>query len=363
MTPAALEPLPRFSTIRSLEESNVTHALRKPLSGYLGGVPRGGYWVERLTQEWCDAFKVKNAIPCNSATSGLLAACLAVGIGHGSEVWTTAYSMSATAACAKVLGAHIVFKDIEQVRYSMNMNNFGSIPPKAIIVTNLFGHPAYLRSMRSWCDSNKVVMIEDNAQSPFAKEGDRYAGTIGHIGVFSLNVHKHIQAGEGGVVVTDDDALAERLRGAINHGELGATRQTGLNLRMVETVAAIACAQLKKAPVIIPGRVSLALEIADMFDLPWRVIPQRPDIDCTHVYYILALRVLQDREALLNNLWRYNFPIRARYSPPLHRLFNSGQRCEVTDRTENEIMTFEVCAYDPTVKHLRQMREIVKWAV
>src|SRR5512143_4053177 len=129
--------------------------------------------------------------------------------------------MSATAACAKVLGADIVFIDIETIRFSMNMNMFaGKATPKCIIVTNLFGHPAYLTSMRSWCDSNKVWMIEDNAQSPFAMEGNRYAGTIGHIGVFSLNVHKHIQCGEGGTIVTDNDEIGIRLAEGINHGEL-----------------------------------------------------------------------------------------------------------------------------------------------
>ena len=82
-------------------------------------------------------------------------------------------------------------------------------------------------------------MIEDNAQAIYAKEGEKYAGTIGDIGVYSLNVHKSIQAGEGGICVTDDDGLADRLRGCINHGELSGM-DIGLNLRMTEVTAAIA---------------------------------------------------------------------------------------------------------------------------
>jgi dTDP-4-amino-4,6-dideoxygalactose transaminase len=360
--PSPLEQLPKFFTIGRTEGINIVDAMRKPLSGYLGGIPTGGYWVERLASEWCDAFKVKHAIPCNSATSGLLAACLAVGIGPDSVVWTTAYSMSATAACAKVLGAHIVFIDIETTRFSINMNNFGSTPPKAIIVTNLFGHPAYLQCIRSWCDSNKVVMIEDNAQSPFAREGGHYAGTIGHIGVFSLNIHKHIQAGEGGVVVTNDSTLAHRLQGAINHGELGGSSQTGLNLRITEPTAAIACAQLVKAPVIMKGRIALAEEMIDMFYSPWVITPER-DIDCTHSYYIAAFRVLDgERQKILDRLWACNFPIRKGYSPTLNRIFN-GSPCPVAEKLEDEeLITFEVCSYDPKPKHLKHMREIVKWA-
>ncbi len=361
--PPTLDRLPRFSTIGRAERANLLSALYKPLSGYLGGIHKGGYWVTRLSDEWSRTFGSLHSIPCNSATSGLLAACLAAGINSDSTVWATAYSMSATAACAKVLGARIVFIDIEPIRFSMNMNNFGSIPPKAIIVTNLFGHPAYLGSIRSWCDSNKVIMIEDNAQSPFAKEGDRYAGTIGHIGVFSLNVHKHINCGEGGVVLTNDGALACRLRGAINHGELGDSGQTGLNLRITEPIAAIACAQLAKAKLIMRGRIALAEEVIEMFDIPWIILP-RPDLDCTHSYYIAAFRVLDGkRQQLLDRLWSAGFPMRRGYSPTLNRVFDTDQKCPVAERLEDEeLMTFEVCAYDPTSRHLRQMREIARWA-
>jgi dTDP-4-amino-4,6-dideoxygalactose transaminase len=212
-------------------------------------------------------------------------------------------------------------------------------------------------------------MIEDNAQSPFAKEGDQYAGTVGHIGVFSLNVHKHLQSGEGGVIVTNDDTLAHRLRGAINHGELGDSGQTGLNLRITEPTAAIACAQLAKAPVIIKGRIALAEEIIDMFSgVHWIDTPKVAP-DCTHVYYMAAFRIAYDRrQSFLDRLWSCNFPIRKGYSPTLNAIFTemlcSEEDCPVAERLEDEeLITYEVCAYDPKPKHLKQMREIVKWAV
>src|ERR1035437_552136 len=109
--PPALDRLPRFSTIGRAERANLLSALYRPLSGYLGGIHKGGYWVSRLSDEWSRTFGSLHSIPCNSATSGLLASCLAAGINSDSTVWTTAYSMSATAACARVLGARIVFID------------------------------------------------------------------------------------------------------------------------------------------------------------------------------------------------------------------------------------------------------------
>jgi dTDP-4-amino-4,6-dideoxygalactose transaminase len=364
--------LPPFFTIGTAERHAVEAALPYPLSGYLGGKPSTGYFINKLQDEWCAAFKVKHAIACNSATSGLLAACMAIDIGPGSVVWTTAYSMSATAACAKVLGASLVFIDIETTRFSLDITSVPTGPlPKCIIVTNLFGHPAYLTSIRSWCESNNVLMIEDNAQGPFASEDGRYAGTIGHVGVFSLNVHKHIQCGEGGVVVTADDDLASRLCAAVNHGEL-AGDITGLNLRMTEPTAAIACAQLAKAKDIIAGRIELAETLTDMVkDIPW-IVPPKADTGCRHVYYQWAARVINDKLGMgvkrfrfTNALQEEGFPLLAGYTKPLHGVFEPfmQHRLPVVERVEyKEIMTFEVCAWDPSKDQLKRMYEMVKRA-
>src|SRR5512143_1215537 len=367
-----LERMPQFSTVGRQEQVNLSYAMRRPLSGYLGGVRHStGYFINQLSDQWCATFGCKHAIPCNSATSGLLAACMAIDLKPRDVVWTTAYSMSATAACAKVLGAEVVFVDIETVRFSLNMNMASvSTPPKAIIVTNLFGHPAYLSAMRSWCDANKVWMIEDNAQAPFAMEGNKYAGTVGHIGVFSFNVHKHIQAGEGGVVVSDDEELAGAIAGAINHGELatdvnGGNQKAlvGLNLRMTEPIAAIACAQLVRGPGIIETRRELAAELTDMFsDIAW-VNPQGDDVDCKHVYYRWVAKVRNgNRDLFVEKLKERGVPMLAGYSPPLNRVFKADQICPVAEYMEDhELISFGICEWNPKRRHLNQMREVIKF--
>ena len=354
-----------FGRIGRKEKVNLDHALRHPLSGYLGGQRHStGYFINQLSDRWCASFGCKHAIPCNSATSGLLAACMAIGIRPGDVVWVTAYSMSATAACAKVLGADVRFIDIETVRFSLNMNMASVSPvPKAIIVANLFGHPAYLSSMRAWCDSNKVWMIEDAAQSPFAMEGKKYAGTVGHIGVFSFNVHKHIQCGEGGVIVTDDDTLASKLAGVINHGELSSDSIVGLNLRMTEPVAAIACAQLARAHGIIESRRALAQDLTGMVrDIPW-VRAQGDDIDCKHVYYRWAARVTNGkRDLFVRKLNERGVPMLAGYSPPLNRVFKADQICPVAEYLEDhELISFGICEWEPKKRHLNQMREVIRF--
>lgn len=362
-----LGQLKPFSTIGSQEWNNIQDALHRPLSGYIGGNPRGGFWVEKLSDQWRGAFRVKYAVPCNSATSGLLAACMAVGIRPGDEVWTTPYSMSATAACAKVLGAKLRFIDIEPYRFGIDPLLLGGekpfLLPKAIIVTNLFGHPAMLWAIRTWCDQNSVYMIEDNAQSPFALIEGVQAGTIGDIGVFSLNVHKHIQCGEGGVIVTNSEPLAIRLQGAINHGELDHRFPwLGLNLRMTETTAAIACAQLAKARKIIAGRREIGLELCDMVrDIPW-IKPHVDQPGCVHVYYLWTAQIdtSERRGEFVIRMNERGVPIRAKYAPLLHQLFRTNDRCPTVEAVDQRIIIFEVCAYDISKEQRKELREIIK---
>lgn len=362
MKKPSLGPMKRYDTIDHVERRYIETALHYPLSGYLGGEHKGGYWIQRLSEEWAETFSVNHAIPCNSATSGLLAACMAAGIGHDDLVWTSVYTMSATAACARVLGARVEFIDIEPKRFSINMSMFpGGERPKAIIVTNLFGHPAHLVALRAWCNAENVVMIEDNAQGAFAIENQLFAGTIGHMGVFSLNVHKQLQVGEGGVVVTNDDSYALKVKDAINHGELRGGI-TGLNLRMTEIVAAMAVAQLEKGTNSVTNRRELALEMTDMvLDIP-AISPPAEAPYCTSSYYIWAAKVWPwKRTGIVAGLNERGLPVRAGYSMLLSDIFQQQGLYPIARSMEDkELMTFEICAYTPSRKQRKIMREIFR---
>lgn len=369
MVGKTLGPLPKYWTIGKLERDNLEKAMRRPLSGYIGGVPTTGYWVSKLAAEWAHTFHSRYAIPCNSATSGLMAACIAAGIGPGDEVWVSTYTMSATATCAIMLGATVKFLDIDTHYFCMT-TEFRKPFPKAIIITNLFGCTGYLPALRTFCDIHRIVMIEDNAQAPFATHGGKCAGTIGHMGVFSLNVHKHIQCGEGGVVVTDIGDYAERVEHAINHGELAsnaipAVSRIGLNLRMVEPVAAIACAQLRKGFDLVQSRIALAEAISDIFRGVDFVQPPRGRAGEIHAYYLWAGQITGEhacdiRDGLITRLRDRAVPFKAGYSTPLHRLFEDNISLPVAEDIEdNRLFTFEICAYDPKAHHLKTMRDII----
>ncbi|RPG38427.1 MAG: DegT/DnrJ/EryC1/StrS family aminotransferase, partial [Muricauda sp. TMED12] len=202
MLDQALAP---FNTIGEAERRAVEAVLDTGvLSGFVGAPGpdfNGGPAVRELEARWCDRFNCTHAVSVNSATSGLYAAIAAAGVGPGDEVIVPPYTMSATCIAPLVYGGIPVFVDIERDHFCLDPDLVeAAITPKtrAILTVNLFGHPAALGRLRQIADKHGLILIEDNAQAPLAKENGRFTGTIGHIGVFSLNRHKHIQTGEGG---------------------------------------------------------------------------------------------------------------------------------------------------------------------
>lgn len=352
----------KFNTINAEERSaalgvmyNATDNIH-PLSGYIGTSPLGGIQCTALETQWERTFGVQNAVAVNSGTSGLLAACMAVGVTHGDEVIVSPYTMSATAAAPKILGATLVWADIDPDTFTIDpveVSNLITPHTKAVIVTNLFGHPGHLHELRDICDNHGVYLIEDNAQAIFAKEHGVFAGTIGHIGVFSLNVHKHLQVGEGGICVTDSQQLARKLRDAMNHGEMRGG-SLGLNLRMTEITAAMASAQLHKAREIMKSRIEIGNRISNaVVDRLTGITPPIIRPDCIHSFYCWA--------GLLDNEPKRELPapFRRGYLYPLYSLpaFATKQTISlpIVEEIERKIVLVEVCSIDPSDEEIMNM--------
>ena len=259
--PIRSKPFPRPNSIGEEEKKAVLEVLNSGiLSKFLGSwTPDfyGGPRVKQFEKEWAEYFGVKNAISVNSATSGLYASVGAAGINPGDEIIVSPYTMSASATAALIYGAIPVFADIDPEIYCLTPKSIKekiTKYTKAIIVVDLFGHPAELDEIMTIAKNNDLIVIEDNAQGPGTFYKNRYAGSLADIGVFSLNYHKTIQTGEGGVIVTNDDEFAERLRLIRNHAEVvvgdkgtkNIINMVGFNFRMTEIEAAIGSEQLKK---------------------------------------------------------------------------------------------------------------------
>lgn len=366
-------PIAKYNSIGATEAAYVEQCvLGYPLSGYLGGRLRGGHWVQRLEERWADKFSVRHAIAVNSATSGLLAAARSIGLGGTEKFMTTPFSMSATAAAPSLFGAKPKFIDVTSDDFCLDptlMDDDLNGPEfyRALVVTNLFGGPAKLSQLRSVCDYHNMVMIEDNAQSILATEYGKYAGTVGHIGVFSLNVHKHIQCGEGGIVVTNDDDIAEDIREFINHGEM-MRGPRGLNLRMPEVCAAIALAQFDRVEEIVQERCEQASKIRSMFSqFPWIGPPHiRPEV--RHVFYTIPFfyapsAVMPHRDRMVDALIAEGVPLVKGYVEPLQTLGSFGGRAEdtpVANGLHNDyLFQFSNCEWTPTSEQIEQFGDAI----
>ena len=271
--PVREKPFLPYNTIGEEEKKAVMEVLDSGvLSNFYGSYdPRfyGGERVKKLEREWEEYFNIKYAVSVNSATSGLYTAVGAIGVEPGDEVIVTPYTMSASASAVLVYGAIPVFVDIEEDTFCLDPKKIKeAITPrtKAIIVVHLFGHPAKMDEILEIAKENDLKVIEDAAQAPGALYKGRHAGTIGDIGVFSLNCHKTIQSGEGGIIVTNNEEIAGRCQLIRNHGEnvvkpLGITNLSnmlGWNYRMTEMEAAVASEQLKKLKSLNEVRIELA---------------------------------------------------------------------------------------------------------
>lgn len=366
---------------------------RGTLSDYQGNWSEhfyGGEEIKALEKEWADYFGVKHAIAVNSATSGLWAALAAIGLQQNyedikqkstytninaisdngyeikgdyipNEVIVTPYSMTCSASIPLHFGAKPVFADIEEDYYCLDPKSVEeriTERTKAIIVVDLFGQPYDADAINEIAErkgkeyGHKIYVIEDAAQAIGAKYKGKYAGTLGDIGIYSLNRHKHIQAGEGGIIVTNNHDLSLRLRLVINHSEAVIndaelknenniesiswykhyTRLVGMNLRMTEIQAAIAREQLKK----LDGILKEIQDNAKYFN-----IKVRPG--CEHAYYRYAItHENQDKTWGIerqNIFYMKNHYITPIYKMPLFRELGYEQnQCPVCEKVEENIV-------------------------
>jgi perosamine synthetase len=169
-------------------------------------------------------------------------------------------------------------------------------------VVDIFGQPFDAKAINDIAEKHNLIVIEDCAQAPHAKFKGRWAGTLGDIGVYSLNYHKHIHTGEGGVVVNNDDELADRVRLIRNHaeavvGDKGTTNlinMVGFNFRMNEIEAAIGRTQLKKLEKLAEDRIVNAEYLAKELGSMDGIIAPALREGCTHVYYIQCFKYYED---------------------------------------------------------------------
>jgi perosamine synthetase len=314
--PTKLEPLAIYGSTpvrekllpygrQSLDEKDIQAVVEVLRSDWLTTGPKVGEFEERFS-EWVGA---KHAVSVSSGTAALHAAAFAAGLGPGDEAITTPMTFCATANCLLYQGAKPVFADVSADTLNLDPAEVGKrVSPrtKAIIAVDYAGHPADLDALRSLAEQSGLLLIEDACHALGANDRGKRVGGIADMTVFSFHPVKHLTTGEGGMVTTNDAALAETMRRFRNHGISSEARQRqesgqwfyemvllGFNYRLTDVACALGISQLNKLEPNLARRREIAAQYTKAFrNLPAIEVPAvRDGVDpAWHLYPIRLKR-------------------------------------------------------------------------
>jgi len=313
--------------------------------------------VNQLEDEITAKLEARYAIGCASGTDALILSLMAAEIGPGDEVITTPFSFIATAGSIVQVGAKPVFVDIEAVSFNLDPQKIeAAITPKtrAIMPVHLFGLPADMNPILAIAKERKLLVIEDAAQAIGSRYKGKYAGTLGDFGCFSFFPSKNLgAAGDGGIITTNDPALAERLRMIRMHGskEKYFHEVQGINSRLDALQAAILRVKLRYLDVWAKGRTSRADRYRRLFEEKHltRLVnyPAAPPSSFTHVYNQFTIRA-QRRDELREFLTQAGIPTEIYYPLCLHLQkafsflgYRAGQM-PVAEKASKEVLSVPV---------------------
>ena len=257
-----------------------------------------GKYIKQFEDAFAQRFGVKEAIACSNGTVALHLALMAIDIQAGDEVLVPSFTYIATANAVRYCGAKPVFVDCLKDTWNMDPADMAAkctSKTKAVVPVHLYGNPCDMDPIMTVAKEKGLFVIEDAAECHGATYKGNLAGTIGDIGTFSFFGNKIITTGEGGMVVTNNEKLAEKIRLLKGQGQDPHRRywfiETGYNYRMTNIEAAIGLAQLENIDEHIAHRKRVALQYDNYFKGHSAVIPQviTPGADSVHWMYSLLL--------------------------------------------------------------------------
>lgn len=319
--------------------------------------------VKAFEAEAAAYLRVRHAIALNSGTDALVIAADALNLREGDEVITTPFTFFATGEALSHFGAKPVFVDIDPDTFNMDVGQIESRitgRTKAILPVHLFGQSVDMDPLLQVAKRHGLFVIEDVAQAFGADYSGKKLGALGDVGAFSFFPSKNLGAfGDGGMLVTDDDALAERARMLRVHGARKKYHNelVGYNSRLDELQAAILRVKLPHVDEANEGR----LRAAETYDrllggIPGLTIPKRA-ADRTHVYHQYTVRISNSRDRVQKLLEDAGIGTMVYYPVPMHRLpvyehLQAGGLPE-TERAAAEVLSLPIW---PTIRQDQQER-------
>jgi len=270
------------------------------------GMVADGEIVRSFEDEFSDYCGTAHGIATANGTTALHAALEALGIGAGDTVLTTPFSFIATANAIRLAGAEPVFADIDPETYNLDPKAAEEIARKrdvdAIMTVHLYGLASDLDPLVDLADDLGIPLIEDAAQAHGAEYDGTRIGSFGDVACFSFYPTKNMTTGEGGMITTDRDDIAENVRQYINHGRTDSYEHTelGHNYRMTNIAAAIGREQLRKLPAYLDARRRNAAQLSEGLVGAAVDTPTEPD-SRKHVYHQYTVRTA-DRDELKTHL-------------------------------------------------------------
>jgi len=277
-------------TRTSLEEIDIQSVLEPLHSGWLVQGPK----VREFEEKWSAFTGSKYSIALTSCTSALHLSLAALGFGPGDEAIVPAFTWVSTANVIEHLGGKVIFCDINPETFNIDVKKIEtklSTRTKAILPVHLFGFPADMDPIMDLAQENDLWVVEDAACGFGAKYKGKHVGTIGNTGCFSFHPRKAITTGEGGMVTTNDEILAQKIRRLRDHGAvvndlqrhlgprpyiLSDHQDAGYNQRMTDLQAALGSSQMDRANEIVVERQMLAERYDEAFSsLEWLRLPCR----------------------------------------------------------------------------------------
>ncbi len=344
-----------------------------------------GIEVESFEREFAAFLGVPVAVSTGSCHDAMYRGMLALGVGPGDEVITTANTDVACPVAIRRTGAEVVFADIDERTHNLDPDDARSrITPrtKAILAIHMYGHPADMAEIGALADAYGLWIIEDAAVAVGATYRGNYVGTMGDIGCFSHAPSKILgNCGDGGSVVMQDEALAERIRHQFIYWQLRSSRasigglelhtgfeiiEEGMHGRLVEISAAILRAKLPHLPEWLEARQRIADGYRERLQGVNLILPEEVG-DITHAYRNYVVRTPQ-RERVRERLAERGIATGMHYTPPLHLqpvYRELGYRCgdlPVTERLADELFTLPIYPH-LTDDQLDWVGEVLRQAV
>jgi perosamine synthetase len=345
------DQIPIARPLMGLEEAKIVEEVLQ------SGVLAQGEYVKEFEESFSDYIGVQNSVAVSSGTVALDLALKALGIQHGDEVITPSFTFIATANSILFQGAKPIFADIDETTFTINPNDVldkVTAKSKAVIGVHLFGHPFDVKAVREICEDHHLVLIEDSAQAHGAEYEGKKVGGFG-IGCFSFYPTKNMTTGEGGMITTTSDTIAETCRLLRNHGESEKYRHIilGYNYRMTNIQAALGIIQLKKLDGFNEKRIQNAEYLTKHIKKPGLKKPFKKD-EVKHVYHQYAVLIEDEFPISRDEFMRYlknndigcaiHYPLPIHKQPLYQRLGYTDEnvQCPVATSVADKILSLPV---------------------